>query len=191
MAGYGLRHGRSQGMEGSTGNTAEFNIAVGYTGVIARGDVVRLNAGYLEEASGHADNDAFDILGVFNGCQYIDSDGSLKFKQVWDGGAGRTDIRAQVLMPGHTLFHIKGRTGTTYNIAATIGARFGIDWAAANTMFGESRIQLGAAANAAGPLMVHRLVPLPGGNPIGGAEPVFEVSIVRQQLTGTVPAAAS
>lgn len=183
MPGFGLRLARQQGMEGYSGNLTEFWIDPTNTAPIFTGDPVVLNGGFIEEASGAADNDDFDILGVFAGCHFTDVDGSKRFRQYWDGGAGRSNIRASIILPGGQLFYIKGRAGTTYVAATAIGARFGIDYTAGSTVYGDSRITLGAAAApVTGPLVVHRVVDLPG-NVIGGVQPVFEVAIIRQQLT--------
>lgn len=182
MAGYGLRLARQQGMEGFSGNLAEFAINPSNTNPIFHGDVVRLSSGYVIEGTGAADDDDLDILGVFNGCKYVDSDGSFEFQKFWDGGAGRTNIRADIILPVNGVFHIKGKAGVTYTQAA-VGARFGLTYVAGSTVYGDSKVSLGAAAAAlTGPLIVHGVAGLPN-NLIGGAEPVFEVGIIRQQLT--------
>jgi hypothetical protein len=138
------------------------------------------STGFIQEATGGADNNDFDILGVFMGCQYVDAEGSIKFKPYWPGVAGAKDINALVAMPSHGRFHIKGLLGATYTQANTIGKRFGVDYTAGNPMYGDSRVALGAATAATGPLRVLGLAKLPGNN-WGIAEPIFEVSIVRPQ----------
>ena len=184
MAGIGMMLVRSQGMEGSTGNLAEFLISPDYAGLIAWNDPVRLNAGFVEEATGHADNNDVEVLGVFHGVQYVGADGGFHFDRVWDGGAGRSNIRASIALPTGQFFHIKGKAGVVYTQAA-IGARYGFDYAPADLMYGISRTALGAAPAATGPLKVVRFIPTATAPGIGDDEPTFEVSLVRQQLTAT------
>lgn len=181
MAGFGIRLVRSAGMEGYTGNFNEFSIDPANTDPIFTGDPVLMNAtGFVEEATGAADNADFDIWGIFMGCRYVDAEGSIKFRQFWSGEAGASLIKAHVAMPPHGMFYIKGEAGVTYTQANTIGRRFGVNYAAGSTRYGDSRITLGDAAAATGPLLVHRLADLPG-NSWQSAEPVFEVAIVRPE----------
>lgn len=177
MAGFGLQLAKSAGMEGFSGNLQEFRINPANSGSIYKGDVVTLTSGWVVEATGGADNSDFDILGVFYGCQYVDSDGSFEFMPSWNGGAGRSLIKAQIAMPSHSLFWVKGLAGTVYTQAA-FGGRFGIDYTAGSHVYGRSGVCLTAAAAATGPLRVHRLAPIPG-NVIGQDQPIFECSIVR------------
>lgn len=180
MAAMGLRLVRSQGMEGFSGNLNEFPIDPTNANSIFTGDPVILNAGFVEEATGGAGNNDFDIVGVFMGCRFVGVDGSYEFRNHWDGGAGREQIFAHVAMPPHSLFHIRGAGGGYTQ--ADIGTRKGMVYNAGSTIYGDSRSSLGAAGAsvATGPLLVHRLVDLPG-NTFDLDDPVFEVSIVRDQ----------
>jgi catechol 2,3-dioxygenase-like lactoylglutathione lyase family enzyme len=185
--GFGLRLVKSQGMEGYTGNLNEFAISPANPGKIFTGDLVKLAGGFIDEASGRATGGAFIPCGVFMGCKFVDSDGSIRFRQFWDGAAGRTNILADVAQPPHGIFYIRGAAGTTYAAATTVGARYGIAYAAGSPMYGDSRVTLGAAVIATGPLIVHRLAPLPD-NKWGNGMPIFEVSMIQQQLTAAVAA---
>lgn len=181
MAGFGIRLVRSAGMEGITGNLNDFAIDPANTNPIFTGDPVLIGAtGFAQEATGGANNNDFDIWGVFMGCSYVDAEGSIRFRHFWNGVAGSTEVRAHVAMPPHSVFYIKGTAGTTYTRAGTVGKRFGVVYAAGSTLYGDSRISLGTATAATGPLVVHRLADLPG-NTFDIDEPVFEVSVVRQQ----------
>ena len=53
MAGFGLRYGRSQGMDGYTSNLIEFPIDPSNTNTMFKGDAVILNGGFVEEVSGN------------------------------------------------------------------------------------------------------------------------------------------
>lgn len=179
MAGFGLRLGRSQGMEGYTGNTNEFLIDPTYADTIYTGDVVVLNGGYVEEASGNtAGAITGPILGVFNGCRYIDAEGGYEFRNQWDGGAGRSEIYAMIAMPPHQNFHAKLSAPGS---AADVGTRRGLVYAAGSPQYGDSRVLVGAVA-ATGPVVIQRLANLPG-NSWASAQPIVEVSIVAQAAT--------
>jgi hypothetical protein len=173
----GLRFLRSAGMEGSTGNLREFVIDPGNTGAIHTGDLVRLASGLVVEASGASNNNDFAVLGVFQGCKYVEPDGSIKYQNRWDGVAGRTNIVAFVAVPTGCTFLIRGTTGQSYT-QADIGVRKGIIWAAGNALTGQSGITLGAAGATVGtgPLLVQSEVSL------GDGRRWFEVSVVRDQL---------
>jgi hypothetical protein len=173
----GLRFLRSAGMEGSTGNLREFSIDAGYTGDIFTGDLVSLSAGNVIEATAAASSNDFTTLGVFAGCMYTAANGDTEFSPFWDGGAGRTNIRALVIMPESCTFLIRGTTGQAY-VQADIGTRKGVIYAAGSTLTGMSGITLGntGATVATAPLIVHREVDFADGLRW------FEVSIVRAQL---------
>lgn len=173
----GLRFLRSAGMEGSTGNLREFPIAANNTAVIGTGDLVALSAGNVVEASGAASNNDFTTLGVFSGCAYTDAQGNVVYANRWDGVAGRTNIRAMVILPTGCTFLIRGTAGQSYT-QADIGVRKGIVFAASNAVTGMSGITLGnaGATVATGPLRVHGRVDFADGLDW------FEVSLVRAQL---------
>lgn len=179
MAGFGLRLGRSQGMEGYTGNTNEFLIDPTYADAIYTGDVVVLNGGYVEEASGNTPGAITGpILGVFNGCRYIDAEGGYEFRNQWDGNLGKTEAYAIVSMPPHQTFHAKLSAPAT---PAAVGTRRNLTYVAGSPQYGDSRVLVGAVA-AGGPVVIQRLANLPG-NEWTSAEPVVEVAIVAQSAT--------
>jgi hypothetical protein len=166
-------------MEGFTGNTNEFSISPSYTGKIYTGDVVALVSGFVEEASGNTPGAiAEPILGVFMGCRYVGADGSYEFRNQWDGGAGRSNVVAIVAMPPHQNFHAKLAAPAT---PAAVGTRRALTYAAGSVQYGDSRVSVGAV-NAAGPVIIQRLAPLPG-NDWTDAEPIVELAIVAQQAT--------
>ena len=167
-------------MEGYFGNQNEYDISPANTGAIFYGDLVRLNGGVIVEATGATNSNDFSPLGVFIGCRYVDADGSYEWKRFWDGAPGRTSIRAMVAIPEGVTFQIKGDPGGTYTQANTIGARFGVTYAAGSTVYGDSRVRLGTSSAATGPLIVQRLVDAPR-NAFTAAEPLFEVTFARTQ----------
>jgi hypothetical protein len=163
-------------MEGTTGNLHDHKIAASNTKPIYWGDPVNLNGGYVQEASGAASGANFDILGVFQGCFYEEADGTMKFARMWDGLAGRTNIRAQIAYPSGSTFLIAGDPAGGYD-DSDIGTRKGVIYAA-GTKTGFSQTVLGAhgATVATGPLMVIQKVDLPEKGDY------FEVAVVRSQL---------
>ena len=175
MAGFGLRLGRSQGMEGYTGNTFDFPIDPATADAIFTGDPVVLSGGYVE-ASGTT---TAAILGVFNGCKYVDNDGSYEFRSFWDGNTGRSEVMASICMPGSSMFHVKLAAPSSQ--AAAVGNTAALTAAAGNAQYGDSRY---VATLGAGPLVIHRLAPLPG-NAWTNAQPIVEVSVALQQGTAS------
>ena len=189
MAGFGLRLGKSQGMEGYTGNLIEFDIDPANTNPIFTGDVVAFDGGgFVEEATlggTIADQDDFSVLGIFMGCRFTEADGDYEFKNQWNGGAGRTEAKAHVAIPAHGMHWIKGQAGATYT-QADIGTLKGVLYNVGSTQYGDSRMTLGApgASVLTAPLIVHRLAPLPN-NTFASDEPIFEVSVARSAGYGT------
>lgn len=181
--GMGFRFCRSQGMEGSTGNLREFAINPANTDPIFTGDLVALNGGYIEEASGgSADETAVNslsLLGIFQGCRYTEADGSFKFSQYWDGLAGKTGVFAHVAIPsaGATMM-VAGDPESTYAVT-DIGTLKGVIYNVGVARTGQSRVTLGATgANVAGaPLMVIKQLDIPG-----ATVPWFEVAAASPQL---------
>lgn len=153
MSGMGFRLARSKGMEGSTGNLHEYPIATGYSTEIFRGDLVTLNAGNVQVSDGSAGS---KILGVFWGCKYEDTDGSIKFARMWDGNAGRSNIKASVILPFGANLLVKGKEGQNYT-QADIGVLKPADASVAgDSATGQSRQTLGnaGASVATAPLVV-------------------------------------
>lgn len=142
MAGMGFRLGRTQGIEGSSGNLRTVPIATGYSTAIFRGDMATLVAGYVQRHTGAA---ALEVLGIFWGCEYTEADGSKKWSRHWDGVAGRTNIKAHIsLLPAGSTALIKGDSGETYT-QADIGTTKGFTPGTGNSATGQSRSVLGAA----------------------------------------------
>lgn len=181
MAGNGLRLARSQGMEGYTGNTREYGIDPTNSNAIFTGDPVVLSGGYIVAAT----STTAAILGIFMGCRFVAADGSYEFRNQWDGTANRTSCFATVAIPASGMCWIKGNSGVTFAEATSVGATHPFVIAAGNAQYGDSRWALGAPG--AGPVIVHRLVDIPG-NTWGNTEPVLEVSVNLQ--AGTYSSAA-
>lgn len=175
MAGFGLRLTRSQGMEGFTGNSFEYPILSTNANPIYTGDPVVLSGGYIVAATAVAG----PILGIFNGCRYVDSRGDYQFENQWDGSTGNTLIFATVAIPVASMFHVRGETGVTFS-QADVGAAHPFVVNAGSPQYGDSRYTINAAG--AGSLVVHGLVDIPG-NTWDVDEPILEVSVNLQSAT--------
>jgi hypothetical protein len=183
MAGFGLKLGRSQGMEGYTGNMNDFSIDPTNTNLIFTGDPVSIDAGgFVEETSGNGGTTPVvtPITGVFFGCRYVDTDGSYVFRNYWDGAANRTDIFAHVSIPPHSTFHARLTAAGTQ---ADVGTRRGLDYVVGSVPYGDSRYTVGAVS-ATGPVVIQRLANFPG-NAWANDEPIVEVAVVAQQITAS------
>lgn len=189
MAGFGLRYGRSQGMDGYTSNLIEFPIDPANTNTMFKGDIVVLNGGTVEEASGNTAGAITDapILGVFHGWRDPGAQARLggndtPFQPYWSGAAGAQEPIAHIALPPHRMFYVKGDDTVTFT-AADVGTRRSLIYAAGDPRTADSRVTLGADS-ATGPVQIHRLAPLPG-NAWDNDEPIIEVVIVAQQGTAS------
>lgn len=112
----------------------EYAIATGHTTGIGRGDVVQLTGtgrNITNAEAGNANN-----LGVFMGCQYVDSQGNQHFKSMWPASQAGTDIKAAVVTfdtPGQ-VYEIQCDTLAAANVGLLV------DWAVGtlDTVNGES-----------------------------------------------------
>ena len=188
MAGFGLRQGRSQGMDGYTGNLIEFPIDPANTNPMFRGDPVVLDAaGFVEEASGATPGTVTGpILGTFAGWRDKASEARIggndnPFAPYWSGAPNITAPVAHVVMPPHTLFYVKGDSTIDWTAEVIGGSRRDFIYAAGDPRTADSRVTLGAAT-ATGAMLVQRLADMPG-NALSNDEPIFEVAVVAQQAT--------
>lgn len=171
MSGMGFRLARSQGMEGSTGNLRTYPIADDYDTPIHRGAMVTLTGGNVTLS---AVTPGDKHLGIFWGCKFVDTDGSIRYEKWWSGAAGRSNIEAQVaILPAGATALVRGNPASNYT-QADIGVRksFVIPAPAGDNATGQSRQHLANAgatvANA--PFTVLQQVDLPDG-------PWFEVAL--------------
>jgi len=187
MAGNGLQQGRSQGMDGYTGNLTEFNIDPADTNPMFRGDPVAIAAGFVEDASGATPGAVTGpITGVFMGWQdkgpnqAVLGSGMSPFSPQWTGAAGAVNPVAAVALPPHSFFYIRGDDTVTFT-QADVGTRRDFIYALGDARTAQSRVTLGAVS-VAGAMIIQRLAPLPG-NEWSDAEPIIEVAIVAQAMT--------
>lgn len=130
-----------------------YTIASGYAQNIFHGDVVKLvDAGVIQLATSDGSRtgttDGVGMLGVFVGCEYIDSTGKPTKSNMWPTGIAATDIVAYVVDDPATVFEVQydnPSAGTTVQTA--VGEQ--CDWTGfaapgGSTMTGISTAKLSA-----------------------------------------------
>lgn len=92
-----------------------YTIASGYGTAIGYGDPVRSsgtgNGIVIGTATGA-------VLGVFQGCKYIDANGEVQFKKNWPASTTATEIEAYVIDDPYVLFSVQADGAVT---AANLG----------------------------------------------------------------------
>lgn len=151
-----LRH-----LTGGVVRANEYPIASATASNIFAGDIVKLlSTGLLDVAAAGDTN----IIGVFQGVQWIDTDGSVRFEKKWPTGQvtlGSANAKAFVFDDPNTVFEAQVTTGTAFaqthvgnnaDITATAGntatniSKHSIDISAAGSGTAQIRI-LGLAGN--------------------------------------------
>jgi len=115
-----------------------YSIASGYAANIFQGDPVKLvDAGTIQLGSSDGTRsgttDGIKLLGIFQGCEYLDASGKPTISPFWPTGTTGTNIVAWVLDDPETLFDVQyanpGTPGTTSMIVA-VGKE--ADWTVAS-----------------------------------------------------------
>lgn len=139
-----------------------YKIQSGYATALFTGDAVILSSGYLARA---ADNSA-TIAGIFAGCRYRDSDGSIVFKPNWVASTatlGSEDVQAYVYDDPKISFKCQTDTGTDYVDATHKGGVFDIELDhAGSTVTGLSGMELDLGDTGTGQFQVVGLIDEPG-----------------------------
>lgn len=100
-------------MSGGVIRAREYPIASGYATTIRKGDPVKLlNDGTIGLAA------AGDrILGVFQGCQFVNAQGEMRFEKQWTASATATELKATVIDDKNVSFLIQsGGTPAQTNV---------------------------------------------------------------------------
>jgi len=171
---FGLKLARVSGQGENQGGIQEYMIDPANATPIFFGDPVRIAGGYIV-ACGVGE----DMIGVFQGCQYVAQDGSYKFKNYWTGESGASDIKAAVAGYEGSRFYIELDSTEGNATQAMIGTRRNVVANSGSTVYGDSGYTLGAA-DAAGTLFVNQLADLPG-NDLGKPGVIFEVTVASPQ----------
>ena len=139
-----------------------YKIDNGYSTGIFTGDAVLLASGYVTQA---ADGSSV-ILGVFAGCQYLASDGSVVFSKHYPASQatlGDMDPICWVYDDAAIVYSVQTDTGTAYAFATNKGVAYDIELDhAGNTTTGQSGMELDLSDTTSGVWMVLGLVDIPG-----------------------------
>lgn len=157
-----------------------YQIASGYGTAIYKGDPVILNTnGTIVVGTAAA-----DLLGVFMGVEYVDSNGKPTVSNFWPASTALfsgSEMKAWVLDDPDMVYDVQAN-GSVAQTA--IGDQADVVMAAGNTMTGLSACTLNATLAGAGIQAQFRIVGfnLDPGNAVGDAFTVVQVKIARHQF---------
>lgn len=125
--------------------TTEYLIASGQSGAIFSGDPVQMLTGGTISVVNSATT--VKILGIFRGCKFVDTDGSITFKAHFPNGQTSTsDIIALVEDNPDNLYEVQ----SSGSLALTdVGANVDLDYTAGDTLSGQSKAEIAATSSAA------------------------------------------
>ena len=140
-----------------------YHILHGYTTGIFTGDMVILSSGLVNQGAANSATP----LGVFAGCQYIATDGSVVFSKHWPASTavlGDTDLSVAYVYddPG-IVYSVQVDTGSTYAAATHDGNVYDIELDhAGNTTTGQSGMELDLNDTSEGQWLLLGLIDMPG-----------------------------
>jgi hypothetical protein len=139
-----------------------YKIQSGYATSLFTGDAVIANANYLNVA---ADNSAV-IAGIFAGCRYRASDGSVVFSNYWPASTatlGSEDVQAYVFDDPGISYRVQTDTGTAYVDATHKGNVYDIELDhAGSAITGQSGMEIDLADTGTGQFQILGLIDEPG-----------------------------
>lgn len=166
---FGFRPSRKKGNNPNNEGVSEYPIASGYAANIFTGDLVRINAGYLQ-----AITTVTEIAqGIFQGVRYTEN-GEQKFGKYWPSGTSATDIYAMVNDDPSTVFEVQADASVT--AGDLYGSQnFGVTLGAGSTFTGISGHGIEAALRSSRISMVRALDPVmePGNDVASATERAF------------------
>lgn len=138
---FGLRPVRSST---SSQRQNRYRIASGYNTGIFQGDLVTVatNGTITRVPAGNTDL----ILGVFNGCSYVDPNGNVVFSNYWPANATGTEIFANVIDDPAATFEIQA--DAAFPVADLFGNFDIVDATAGSTVSGNSRTEIDVTTGA-------------------------------------------
>ena len=147
-------------MSGNDPRTNKYTIIDNFGTAIYNGDMVLLaNNGTIQPSpSGSPINN----IGVFAGCEYIDSTGNVVYSEFYPGGGGsRTNIVAYVYDDPYTVFKVQANF-VALSINVGENATLGVAGGGGSTLTGRSKQYLATATTTANdPLRILRLADNP------------------------------
>lgn len=160
----------------------ERKIASGSSTAIYNGDLVKLlTTGYIDVAAAGDTG----IIGVFQGVQFTDANGSPQFLPYWPAAQttlGSADAKAFVFTDPHIVYEAQGTTGTSLT-QAMVGANADITATTGNTLTKRSKHSIDLSTVASGTAQV-RILELAPGSELGDAARVLCI-INEHQLRST------
>ena len=124
--------------------TTEYLIASGQSGAIFSGDPVQmLTGGTISVVS---TSTTVKILGIFRGCKFVDTDGSIVYKAHYPNGQTSSDpIIALVEDNPENLYKVQ----SSGSLALTdVGANVDLDYTAGDTVSGQSKAEVAGSSGA-------------------------------------------
>ena len=121
-----------------------YRIASGYATNIFQGDMVHVVTGGTIQRV--ANGSTHLILGVFNGCSYVASDGSIIYSNYWPASTAGTDIFCNVIDSPDATFEIQA--DAAFPVADLFGNFDVVDASAGSTVNGIARCELGVSTGA-------------------------------------------
>ena len=115
---FGFRPVRTLGGQPFSGARTEYAIASGYNTNIFTGDLVELHTDGTITVGAAAQT---NIVGVFDGCYYVNSDGEPKWSKYWPASTTATDIAAFVIDDPDLLFEVQ-EVSSDVTVAAGVGS---------------------------------------------------------------------
>ena len=115
---FGFRPVRTLGGQPFSGARTEYAIASGYNTNIFTGDLVELHTDGTITVGAAAQT---NIVGVFDGCYYVNSDGEPKWSKYWPASTTATDIAAFVIDDPDMLFEVQ-EDSSDVTVAAGVGS---------------------------------------------------------------------
>jgi hypothetical protein len=164
---------RAQELEIATSGTT------GYNDNIFAGDVVKLNTdGTIESAAGGDTN----LIGIFQGCEYVAADGSIEFTENWVASTSvksGSKIKAYVYVDPNIAYSVVGDDATA-SAQAQIGGNADFVAGTGSTLTGRSGsyLALSGVTNAAANFRVLGFVNTVG-NTVGNTKTLVEVKFAE------------
>ena len=130
------------------GATRLMAIASNVSTAIYNGDVVLLNAGYIQKSGVTTDATTAGnkTYGVFMGCQYVNSQGQTVQSQYFPGNAAATSATAYIVDDSMAAFKVaitySGNTTVTTANASVVGVNMALRQGTGSTTTGDSAVSV-------------------------------------------------
>ena len=176
------------------GATRLMAIASNVSTAIYHGDIVLLNAGYIQKSgvTSDATTAGNKTYGVFMGCQYVNTQGQTVQAQYFPGNASATSAVAYIVDDSMAAFKV-ALTGSGSNVvtsanATVVGTNLAVRQGTGSTVTGDSQVSAVAPTTALGnatalPLRVIAVVPETALNTTAFTEVIVKLN--NPQITGT------